>query len=92
VTLSLWDLSTKQKVAENSTSQLLHKPILARASDHDIYAVAAHTNEIKLFKVGQKEGDHASNAFQKLMTLTGHSKEVLYLAFDKDICVSIARD
>jgi len=26
------------------------------------------------------------------MTLTGHSKEVLYLAFDKDICVSIARD
>jgi len=63
VTLSLWDLSTKQKVAENSTSQLLHKPILARASDHDIYAVAAHTNEIKLFKVGMKDFGHASNAF-----------------------------
>jgi hypothetical protein len=93
VSINLWDLSTKQKVVTNSTSQLLHKPILAIAADHDIFAVAAHTSEIKFFKLGgMKEGCHASDAFYKLMTLSGHSKEVFYIAFDKDICTSISRD
>jgi hypothetical protein len=26
------------------------------------------------------------------MTLGGHSKEVIYVAFDKDMCVSISKD
>ena len=67
-----------------------HKARLSNAADYDIFSVAAQTSEIKLYKIDKKYDGKVS--MNKLMTLGGHSKEIVYVHFDKDICGSISKD
>ena len=63
--------------------------------DIDLYAVAASTSEVKVFQVVTGSGSGkaplpGSTMLSKTKTLVEHRREAISVAFDGDLCATIA--
>lgn len=63
---------------------------MAQSSGSDLYAVAAGTSEVRVFKITQTA--RSGLALEKLTTLTNHAKEILFVAFCNEYCATISKD
>jgi len=69
---------------------------MAQMPLNDLYAVAASTSEIKLIQIvtnaGGKGPSTGSTMLSKTTTLIEHRREAIAVAFDDDLCATIATD
>jgi hypothetical protein len=92
--LKLWNVASQETdpLSILSTKQTTHKDLVY--SEHtNLFAVAAASTELKLFKLGAPaKASGLELVLTKALTLVNHNNEVMCVAMHGSLVVSIAAD